>query len=149
MNNDLLTLLSLAGVNQVPDSNSIYKEIELKQQEIDNDVEDLNDLLRMAGQETDDSEVCDTCGQEICQCPDEIELEVDEAQAAYDYGKNPTQKNGEEYDIDAYKFLGKDDLPVRYTPARSGDNPLTGKRGISSVSENRFANYLKKVEESK
>lgn len=74
-----------------------------------------------------------------------IDDPVIDENAEFDYRTNPAKPNGEDAEIDAYKTLGQANLDTRYVPARSGDNPLTGKKGTTPVSEMKFSDYLKQI----
>lgn len=74
-----------------------------------------------------------------------IDDPVIDENAEFDYRKKPAKPNGEDAEIDAYKTLGQANLDTRYVPARSGDNPLTGKKGTTPVSEMKFSDYLKQI----
>lgn len=66
--------------------------------------------------------------------------------AEFDIGINKVKPNGENGEIDAYKTIGQANLDTRYVPARSGDNPLTGNKGIEPVTEVKsFKDYLNKL----
>lgn len=142
MDENLQRLLAMAGLDTVPPP--LQTAIIQSVVKIKNDTSELQQLLSLSGITLDDLQIldhtpdceCGECGSIV----DDVEVEE---QADYDIGKNPALPQGEEEDIDAYGFLGKDNLPTRNVPARSADNPLTGRRGVSSVEEQKsFRSYL-------
>ena len=79
---------------------------------------------------------------------DEIDIAFDVTEnAEFDISNNPAKPNGEVQDIDGYKITDNQaNLKTRYVPARSGDNPLTGVEGISTVDGaklKQFKDYLR------
>jgi hypothetical protein len=116
------------------------------------DLGELAQLLNLAGV----SKQCDTMqpepvddqpdmepGDEVIDVEGPIDMghQTDE-NAEYDYGANPTSRKGYVYDTDPYKYQGDGEMPTRYVPSKSGDNPLV-REGKT------FISYLKEIEASR
>ncbi len=105
-----------------------------------NDLGELAELLKLAGV----SGKCDTVeptGDVAVDSMIPIPGQTDE-NADHDYGINPTSRKGYVYDVDPYKYQGDAEIPTRYVPAKSADNPLV-KEGKP------FISYLKEIEASR
>jgi hypothetical protein len=116
---------------------------------------ELAQLLKLAGispmaAPDDPEKLANFPPQDDADCMD-VDVDSDgslvptEENADYDYGINPTSRKGYEYNTDPYQYQGNAQIPVRYVPAKSGDNPLPlWNEGIKQ-----FSTYLKEVEASR
>ena len=109
-----------------------------------NNLIELSDLLHAAGVDQSHEIDTDDNGAFDVDVDSDGAISITDENADFDYGNNPTSHKGFEYDIDPYKYQGDAELDVRYTPAKSADNPLPYIREGKG-----FVTYLKEVEDKK